>query len=68
MNRMKWNLTAFSIMYLIATCMGFATYQLLVLWPCGSPDSADTAWGRRAHPVFRPAPCRVRGTAGGFGG
>jgi len=26
---MKWNLTAFLIMYLIATCMGFATYQLL---------------------------------------
>src|SRR5579864_2250004 len=26
---MKWNLTAFLIMYLIATCLGFATYQLL---------------------------------------
>jgi hypothetical protein len=28
-NRAKWNLAAFLIMYLIATCVGFATYQLL---------------------------------------
>jgi hypothetical protein len=29
MNRMKWNLAAFLIMYLIATCLGFATYLRL---------------------------------------
>jgi hypothetical protein len=28
-NRMKWNLTAFLIMYLVASCLGFATYRWL---------------------------------------
>jgi len=34
---MKWNLAAFSIMYLIATCVGFATYLQLgpvAMWIC----------------------------------